>query len=597
MPRRLAGLVAMAIATSNACGDESSTGVPGPSPGPRRPTLTIVAGDGQSGEVATPLSQPLVVELRDTLGIVAPRVVVRFYDARDALVDSATTNAAGVASVVWTVGRIAGAERVGAIATFYLGRANGSATATFTVVGLPGPITKVNVALPIRVALPGTQLDTVVATVTDRFDNPVANAEVQWAVGSGSGTVRPVTTRTDQRGTARAIWTIGTAIGENTLTAAAAGVTGRVSALGSDGLTATALAAGGGHTCAIDPLGDAYCWGYGYYGQTGTGVLDDRPHPSPQRVAGGLTFTSLTAGVYHTCGLTTSGEVYCWGWNQSGQLGSPAAAGATPSRVPGPWRFTAIAAGGFHTCGLTNEGVVLCWGDNTFGQLGRGDDRSGYVYFGLSGLPTPAPIAAESRSFVALAAASIATCAIERSGDVYCWGGNEARELGTATAGQCGIDNGPYYEPRTYTARCSTIPVSVGAPTAASVAASGASACALTTDGNVVCWGSGFFPRVITGPRVSAVWSLGYAVCASVVTGGTSCWSVTDPFGFPEVRPFGTSLSLVALASGSSHACGVTPDAQRLVHCWGQNDRGQLGDGTTAYRSVPVRVLPPSSPP
>jgi len=597
--RRLSirGPVVVAIALSNACSGDPSTGVPGSPRQPRQPSLEIVAGDRQSGEVGTPLAQPLVVELRDTLGVVAPRVVVRFYDERDGLVDSATTNAAGVASVVWTASRTAGAQRVGAIATVYPGRTNGSATALFTVTGLPGPIARVSVSLPRRQALPGTQLDTVVATVTDQFNNPIANAEVAWAVGSGSGSVRAVTTRTDQSGTARAIWTLGPTVGENTLTATVAGVTGRASAFVSEGLTASVVGAGLGHTCAVDPAGDAYCWGFGLFGQLGTGVADDRPHPTPQRVVGGLTFISVTTGAYHTCGLTTSGEAYCWGHGQIGPFNPGAGQQARPAPVPGQRRFTAIVAGVFHTCGLTIEGNVLCWGDNTYGQLGRSDDRSAYVYFGATGSLTPAPIAAESRSFVGLAAAALATCAVERSGEVYCWGGNQERELGTDTSDQCGIANYPYYSPPTYTVRCSTTPRSVNVRATVSLTASQASVCGLAADGEVVCWGNGAFPRVVTGARVSAVWSLGTAVCGSVVGGGVSCWSTRDPSGFPEVRPFGTSVSLVSLTTASGHACGVSSDAQRLVHCWGQNDRGQVGDGTTAYRYTPVRVLPPISPP
>ena len=592
--RRFRVPLVVAIAVSAACGDERPTDVPRTPAEPRRASLTVVGGDGQSGEVGTPLAQPVVLELRDTLAVLAPGVVVRFHDERDTLVDSATTNDAGRVSVAWTVGRKAGAQQVRAVATLYGGRANGNATDTFTVTGRPGPIARVDVTLLVGMALPGSQLDTVVATVTDRFDNPIADAEVQWAVGSGGGSIRAVTTRTDQRGTVRAIWTIGSAVGENTLTATAAGVTGRASALGSEGMTATTVAAGGTHTCALDPAGYAYCWGSNTDGQLGRGVMDDRPHTAPERVIGGLTFTSLTAGAAHTCGLTASGEAYCWGLNSTGQLGSGSRGEGRPAVVSGSSRFTAIAAGNRHTCGLRDDGAVLCWGDNAYAQLGRGDDRSGYVSFGEAAHSVPAPIASGPLSFTGLAASSFATCAIERSGDVYCWGINDWGNLGAATSGRCGFVNEPYMGPPTTTLPCSTTPLKAGVRASVSVIASPYYVCALASDGEVACWGQGPPPRVVTGARVSAAWPLRIAVCGSVVGGGVSCWSLIQ-VGAPEVHPFGTGVSLVALTAGGGHECGVSADTQRLVYCLGSNYFGELGDGTTAQGYSPVRVVPPIS--
>lgn len=135
------------------------------------------------------------------------------------------------------------------------------------------------------------------------------------------------------------------------------------------GQTFTQVVTGAGHSCALETGGAAWCWGAG--GLLGAGVPPDPPVRDPVQVAGGHTFVSLTAGGAHTCGLIATGAAYCWGDNSSGQSGPTAAAAAvvyTPTRVGGSTTFTAISAGGTHTCGLA--GVLYCWGDNTTGQVG-----------------------------------------------------------------------------------------------------------------------------------------------------------------------------------------------------------------------------------
>jgi alpha-tubulin suppressor-like RCC1 family protein len=94
-----------------------------------------------------------------------------------------------------------------------------------------------------------------------------------------------------------------------------------------------------------------------------------------------LSFSALTAGAWHTCGLTNAGGTYCWGWNDSGQLGTGSTTtSTTPLAVAGGLTFSTIDAGHFHTCGLTSAGAAYCWGDNGGGLLGRGT-------FGYSTVP------------------------------------------------------------------------------------------------------------------------------------------------------------------------------------------------------------------
>lgn len=136
--------------------------------------------------------------------------------------------------------------------------------------------------------------------------------------------------------------------------------------------------------------GDAYCWGLNSSGQLGDGSTT--PRTSPVRVAGGLTFFALSAGGSHSCGLagpaTGSGTAFCWGDNTFGQLGNGTFAGsATPVAVAGGFTFTSITTGARHTCGVTTARVIWCWGDNSNGQLGDGTTTNRSAPVKVAGQP------------------------------------------------------------------------------------------------------------------------------------------------------------------------------------------------------------------
>jgi alpha-tubulin suppressor-like RCC1 family protein len=189
------------------------------------------------------------------------------------------------------------------------------------------------------------------------------------------------------------------------------------------GLTFAAVSAGETHTCGVTIEGTAYCWGYNTHSQLGEETRINRSSPEAP-VAGGLTFTAVSAGSQHTCGVTVAVAAYCWGANDRGQLGDGAKADQwSPVPVAGAARFTAVSAGFAHTCGVTTTGATYCWGANDHGQLGNGTttDASG-----------PVRVAGGVR-FAAVSAGRSHTCGVTAGGVPYCWGENRRGQLGDGT--------------------------------------------------------------------------------------------------------------------------------------------------------------------
>jgi alpha-tubulin suppressor-like RCC1 family protein len=275
------------------------------------------------------------------------------------------------------------------------------------------------------------------------------------------------------------------------------------------GLEFVSIAAGMTHSCGLTAAGSAYCWGNGDAGQLGDGT-GEHSYSDPVLVIGGLTFKAITAGGPHTCGLTTEGQAYCWGANTWGQLGD----GATrpfpslderrfaPTPVAGGLTFTALSAGkADHTCGLTPTGDAYCWGRGDFGKLGAGTaghfnapvhvqssvpfvsvtagfhhgcglTAIGDVYcWGGAGLGYGLP-SRVAGGFIALSAGSSHTCGLPADGSLQCWGFNEEGRLGDGTT----------------TAQLAPTPV-IGGLIFSSVTSGGAHTCGLTTDQVAYCWG------------------------------------------------------------------------------------------------------------
>ncbi|MDX1674289.1 MAG: Ig-like domain-containing protein [Longimicrobiales bacterium] len=362
------------------------------------------------------------------------------------------------------------------------------------------------------------------------------------------------------------------------------------------------VSAGERHTCAVSAMQQAYCWGDNGTGQLGDGTVTDRLQPVP--VAGGLAFTDITVGSDHSCGLTPDQTVYCWGSNGVGQLGIGLAGdsvGGTerlPVAVSGT--YSAVNAGFAYTCAVeAGSAAGYCWGRNETGRLGTGSTAD---------TDTPTPVTG-GLTFGRIDAGAEHTCAItdDASSAAYCWGHNGEGQLGNnATASVLAGDSVPVAVVDTF-----------GGLAFTDIAAGfGGRSCG-TTGTRTYCWGiigdgttndsiaqpvsavaiipdSTDFDRITVGERHvcgvrdanAALYCWGRNESGQLGNGG-----VVTATPYPELITF-TDLSpmtggVSAASAGLRHTCAITRSG---VYCWGLNDRGQLGTGSTADASAPVRV-------
>lgn len=311
------------------------------------------------------------------------------------------------------------------------------------------------------------------------------------------------------------------------------------------------LAAGTEHACGIRENREVWCWGSNQYGQLGSGSSAASsatpqkvgwPPPTPPVIPPSQTtltnVISVAAGDYHSCAALENGEVWCWGVDSNGELGSPQIRGnsdrpqlVTDLHIPnvgGPPRTLKVAAAGQFTCALLEGGEVWCWGLNTRGQMGRGT---------TSETETPAPVSGLS-GVTAITVGHDQACALVGS-SVRCWGQNLA-----------GFS--------------STTPVAIAnLPDAKGVAAGAMHACAILLDGSVRCWGSNYFGQL----------------------GTSSPSSSTTPIAVPGLT------GGVRIAAGHYDTCMV--QSSGALWCWGLDDQGQTGQPppSPSVTAPPAQVL------
>ncbi len=355
-----------------------------------------------------------------------------------------------------------------------------------------------------------------------------------------------------------------------------------------------AITAGDEHSCLLQDGGVAYCWGLGDDGQLGDGTTQSRPEPA--RVASNTAFATVRSGGFHTCGLSAAGALLCWGRGGNGQLGTGAYDPvSTPIPVNAAPPLTLLAPGEAHTCGLTAAGTAWCWGSNTSGQLG--------IASATALLPLPQSVTGNV-VFADLSAGDAHTCGRTAAGAVWCWGANNAGQLGVATAPQtCGISN------------CSRAPVLVsGNHVFVQLSARGSHVCALTAAGETWCWGDNAWgalgdgstsnrsaPVAVSGGLAFTQITAGTNhTCGLTAAGAAYCWGdnaagqLGDGTRTQRTAPAPVTggLHFRALSAGNHHSCGLTTAGE--AWCWGANDHGELGNGTWGSVPAPLRVTAPA---
>jgi alpha-tubulin suppressor-like RCC1 family protein len=342
--------------------------------------------------------------------------------------------------------------------------------------------------------------------------------------------------------------------------------------------------------CAVGVDGKAWCWGPNSHGQLGTG--DTAPGYVPRAAAEGYLFqkVSVSTGGAYACGITTTGQAYCWGNQEGGRLGDGVMAPSgqfvtSPVPVAGGHTFTDIAAGGDHACAIAAGGAAYCWGHNERGQHGTGNFSNSAVPVAVAG----------GLSFTSITTHQMVTCGIAAGGAGYCWGYGDAGNLGTGSRSS------------------SNVPVQIKGGLGFSSLQLGVwTACGVTTTGDGYCWGfngsgelgigskspvESLEPLKVAGGHAWKSISPGVAVTCGVTTvGGGFCWGGNlsgergdGPFPSADVTspvPVVGDLTFDSIDADWS-TCGV---ASGIAYCWGPGSEGSIGDGARVDRGIPTRV-------
>ncbi|PBI98150.1 Regulator of chromosome condensation (RCC1) repeat protein [Rhodococcus erythropolis] len=346
----------------------------------------------------------------------------------------------------------------------------------------------------------------------------------------------------------------------------------------------TTLVAGQDHTCALMAGGTAKCWGYNQWGALGDGTTTHRS--TPVDVVGLSGAIALTAGGSHTCALMPGGTAKCWGYNGAGQVGDGTTTyRSTPVDVVGLSGATALVAGGKHTCALMAGGTAKCWGYNQWGQLGDGTTIARFTPVDVVGLSGATAVTASWGH----------SCALMAGGTAKCWGYNQWGGLGDGTT----------------TYRSTPVDV-VGLSGATALTAGSDHSCALLPGGTAKCWGYNGVGALgdgtptyrstlvdVVGLSGATALTAGSGQTCALLPGGTAkCWGYNGLGGLGDgtttdrstpVNVVGLSGATALTAGGGDKTCALLPGG--TAKCWGDNEAGQLGDGTTTTRLTPVDVV------
>jgi alpha-tubulin suppressor-like RCC1 family protein len=343
---------------------------------------------------------------------------------------------------------------------------------------------------------------------------------------------------------------------------------------------ATHISAGINHTCAVTAQGAAQCWGNNSDGQLGDGSFNTL-RTRPVNVLGATSgIAAISAGFGYTCALTTSGIVRCWGDNLDGELavGSTAAQVVRATDVTGlPGRVTAVRTGINHTCAVTESGGLWCWGSNQDGAIGPG--------FTGGSSRTPVAIPGYESGVVDVGTGYRFSCLLTRGGSVRCWGNSQYYMIGDGTITTrawptevLGLVSGVKSIAVAHSHSCAV------------TAAGGVTCWGLNNTGQLGIGNTELptTPQQVRGLEqgVQSVVVSGSNSCAVTTAGGVKCWGEYLPgAGSRNLTPVdvpGLGFGVAEIALSGRHLCALTRNG--AVKCMGLNHNGALGDGTTLDR-------------
>ncbi len=596
---RFAALIAGTISAValQACGDSKST-EPVKAP---VPSIAAVSPLSQQAVVDHVVPSAPTVRVTDAAGMPVSGARVVFSGITD--FPPVFTGADGVATITWKLTRTAGIETMTARLYSTDGRAPLGPEVTFLAKAIPDAVAAVRAYTNVvQVGLPLHAVPAAPAVVVvDQFSNGEPNVEVRFAT-TGGGTVSPASATTDANGVAFITeWRLGPDLGIDTLVARVGDLDPvYITARASPPFHASAVVVANQTTCAISD-GDVYCWGSNVRGKVNVSTPGDA-FTFPQRISLPAKVSSISGGYNHECAVTTEvpPQAYCWGDNSFGQLGVDVSKQlyGGPFRVPVADGIASVAAGMDHTCGLTPAGVAYCWGNGTFGQLGTGEIAGCFVPApGKLTCSGPTRVAGDAR-FVEIASGASHTCGIASSGQLYCWGLNDSGQLGFQSSSPCVIENSDYYYGYYETfVSCALAPQAVSSATSVTAVAAGDGTCALGGSGGVSCFGppggSAFVSIAVPFTSLSPDGDCGVAL-----DGAAYCW--TSAFdartaSFAQLDSVSQGLRVASITGAAAHRCAILQSDASLV-CWGNNDAGQLGNGSRVSTTTPSPVIAPPPP-
>jgi hypothetical protein len=347
----------------------------------------------------------------------------------------------------------------------------------------------------------------------------------------------------------------------------------------------TSAGALGGPACTITGAGDMYCSGLNDFGQLGNNDTTDQSVPT--LVVGSHSWAKVITDVDNVCGLTTSGDIYCWGYANLGDNNGWVEV-HVPTLVPAAWKWSTFTFTDEGVCAVRSvSGAMYCWGEDYEGELGTG--------VASTTVDTISPVTG-GHAWKAVDSSAYSTCGIKSDDTLWCWGDNSEGALGKITASTAN-------------------PTQVNAWTWKSVTGGFGTVCGIRSNDAAYCWGSnsrgeggdgsGDFDQLDTPTLVTNGYSWTSltagdgSTCGIRNNGSAYCWG-TNVYGqlgnnlatgntdTPQLVAGSHTWTFISIESG---ACGI--DVSSDLYCWGENFNGSLGDGSTTNRAVPVLIALP----